>query len=89
MPLRGAVLRPARKGIEAGKGAGAEPRAAFLAAGPIWKASFPSATYTQKTPDFRLALLLPQWLGRDPYRIQTYDLLIRSQTLYSAELTGQ
>ncbi len=27
--------------------------------------------------------------GCDPCRIQTYDLLIRSQMLYSAELTGQ
>ena len=25
----------------------------------------------------------------DPYRIQTYNLLIRSQTLYSIELMGQ
>ncbi len=73
-PLRGAVLRPTRKGIEAGKGAGAEPRAAFLAAGPIWKASFPSGPYCQKTPDFRLAPLLPQWLGRDPYRVCKNEL---------------
>ncbi len=27
-------------------------------------------------------------LSGDPYRIQTYNLLIRSQILYSVELTG-